>query len=85
MAGDSSGPFINYPMAGDSSGALLIIRWLEIPPGLYYLSDGWRFFQRFIYPMAGDSSGALLIIRWLEIPPAPLLIIRWLDIPPALY
>jgi len=56
-------------MAGDSSGALLFIRWLEILPALY-LSDGWRFLQRFIYPMAGDSSGALLIIRGLEIPPA---------------
>jgi hypothetical protein len=27
--------FVNYPMAGDSFGALLIIRWLEIPPALY--------------------------------------------------
>jgi len=47
-------------MAGDSSGALLIIRWLEIPQALY-LSDGWRFLQRFIYPMTGDSSSALFI------------------------
>jgi hypothetical protein len=26
---------INYTIAGDSSGALLITRWLEIPPVLY--------------------------------------------------
>jgi len=59
--------FINYPMAGDFSGALLIIRGLEIPPALYYLSEGWRFLRHFInYPTVGYSSSALLIIRYIQ-------------------
>jgi hypothetical protein len=41
-------------MTGDSSGALLIMLWLEIP-------------RRVInHPMAGDSYGALLIIHYIH-------------------